>query len=93
MHFARRRTQASDAALNGSSLAEKRRAEAVHAAFSQGFSGLVIFETGRDGTVLTRFVGKEMTGNGRDGKIGNFEVGWMGLDGKVRVKFLDGTGR
>ena len=32
-------------------------------------------------------------GTGRDGKIIKIAVGWMGRDGTLGVKFLDGTGR
>ena len=49
----------------------------------QGFSRLVIFETGRDGTVLACFAGKK-TETGRDG---------TGRKRNQIKKILDGTGQ
>ena len=59
----------------------------------QVFSWLVIFETGRDGTILTCLAGKIEDGRGRDGKILKTIVAWMRRDGTVGVSFPDGTGR
>ena len=58
----------------------------------QGFSWLVIFQTGRDGTVLICLAGKKLK-TGRDGKILKIIVAWMRRDGTVGVNFLEGTGR
>ena len=58
--------------------------------FFQGFSWLVIFETGR--YCFDMFGGKKVK-TGRDGKIMKIIVAWMGRDGMVGVNFLDGTGR
>ena len=61
----------------------------------QGFSWLVIFETGRD--CFDTFGGKKNDAeNGRDGTKMNTIVGWMGRDGTVGMNFStgrDGTAR
>ena len=46
----------------------------------QGFSWLVIFETGRDGTILTCLAGAILK-TGWEGKIMKIIVAWMGQDG------------
>ena len=50
----------------------------------------------RDGTgwdCFDTFGGENNDGNGRDGKMMNFVVGWTGRHGTVSAKFRDGTGR
>ena len=51
-----------------------------------------LFETGRDGTVLTCLTGKKLKA-GRDGKMMKIMVAWMERNGTVGVDFLDGTVR
>ena len=54
----------------------------------------MIFETGRDGTVLTYLAAKNIeVGSGRKGQRMKIIVAWMGRDGTVWLIFLDATGR